>query len=216
MIFSLSSETWTPYKCSMIILGCSRISLSITRKAMGATWKFCIIILSDGTWNYCVKHEKEVPIPLLSKWVKYSNHLVQHESSGMHFHFIRWIIKLIGWKIVAVSSFELPHDKTNKMTCAPSFDSDQPGHPPSLFRVFACAQWVAKDPSFLHADSEDWSDLADAQADLSLRWAHMPFCWFCHEAAHLSFEIWNHCVKHGNSQMHYHLIGFSIKIFVAK
>ena len=21
-----------------------------------------------------------------------------------------------------------------------------------------CAQWVAKDPSFLHADSEDWSD----------------------------------------------------------
>ena len=27
---------------------------------------------------------------------------------------------------------------------------------------------------------------ADAQADLSLRWAHMPFCWFCHEAAHFS------------------------------
>ena len=23
-----------------------------------------------------------------------------------------------------------------------------------------------------------------AQADLSLRWAHMPFCWFCHEAVH--------------------------------
>ena len=21
------------------------------------------------------------------------------------------------------------------------------------------------------------------QADLSLRWTHMPFCWFCHEAA---------------------------------
>ena len=48
-----------------------------------------------------------------------------------------------------------------------------------------CAQWVAKDPSFLHVDSEDWSDWADAQADLSLHWAHMPFCWFCHEAAHL-------------------------------
>ena len=25
----------------------------------------------------------------------------------------------------------------------------------------------------------------DAKADLSLRWAQMPFCWFCHEAAHL-------------------------------
>ena len=32
---------------------------------------------------------------------------------------------------------EQPHDKTNKMTCAPSKDSDQPGHPPGLIRVFA-------------------------------------------------------------------------------
>ena len=42
-----------------------------------------------------------------------------------------------------------------------------------------CAQWKAEDPSFLHADSKDWSDWADSQADLSLRWAHIPFCWFC-------------------------------------
>ena len=28
--------------------------------------------------------------------------------------------------------FEPPHDKTNKVTCAPSEDSDQSGHPPSL------------------------------------------------------------------------------------
>ena len=28
-----------------------------------------------------------------------------------------------------------PHDKTNKMTFAPSEDSDQSGHPPSLIRV---------------------------------------------------------------------------------
>ena len=41
-----------------------------------------------------------------------------------------------------------------------------------------CAQWVAKDPSFLHAVSEDWSDWADAQADLSLRWAHSHFAGF--------------------------------------
>ena len=32
---------------------------------------------------------------------------------------------------------EPPHDKTNKMACAPSEDSDQPGHPSSLVRVFA-------------------------------------------------------------------------------
>ena len=26
---------------------------------------------------------------------------------------------------------------------------------------------------------------ADAQADLSLRWAQRSFCWFCHEVAHI-------------------------------
>ena len=30
-----------------------------------------------------------------------------------------------------------------------------------------CAHWVAMDSSFLHANSEDWSDWVDAQADLS-------------------------------------------------
>ena len=32
---------------------------------------------------------------------------------------------------------ELQHDKTNKMTCAPSEPAHQPGHQPSLMRVFA-------------------------------------------------------------------------------
>ena len=35
------------------------------------------------------------------------------------------------------SKNDTPHDKTNKVACAPSKDSDQPGHPPSLIRVFA-------------------------------------------------------------------------------
>ena len=33
--------------------------------------------------------------------------------------------------------FEPTHDKTIKMTFVPSEDSDQPGRPPSLIRVFA-------------------------------------------------------------------------------
>ena len=33
--------------------------------------------------------------------------------------------------------YEPPHDKTNRISCAPSKDSDQSGHPPSLFRAFA-------------------------------------------------------------------------------
>ena len=68
---------------------------------------------------------------------------------------------------------EALHDKTNKMTCAPSEDSDQPGHPPSLIRVSAVRikkAWVLSYP--LSAQRRPWSDWADAQADLSLRWAH--------------------------------------------
>ena len=34
-------------------------------------------------------------------------------------------------------NFEPQHNKTNKMVFAPSEDSDQPGFPPSLIRVFA-------------------------------------------------------------------------------
>ena len=57
--------------------------------------------------------------------------------------------------------------------CAPSEDSDQPGHSPSLIRVFAVRMkkaWVLSYP--LSAQRRLWSDWADAQADLSLRWAH--------------------------------------------
>ena len=55
----------------------------------------------------------------------------------------------------ALSECEPPHDKTNKIAFEPNEDSDQPGHPPSLSESSQCAQWVAEDPMFLHADSED-------------------------------------------------------------
>ena len=76
------------------------------------------------------------------------------------------------------------HDKTNKMICVPSEDSDQPGHPPSLIRVCAVhlkQKWVLSYP--LSAQRRLWSDWADAQADLSLHSAQRSFCWFCHEVA---------------------------------
>ena len=69
--------------------------------------------------------------------------------------------------------------------CAPSEDSDQPGHLPCLIRVFAILMMKAWTLSY--PLSTQWrlrSDWADAQTELSLCWAHMPLCWFCHEAAH--------------------------------
>ena len=55
------------------------------------------------------------------------------------------------------------------MACAPSEDSDQHGHPPSLIRVFA-VRWVAKDPNFLHAVSEN-SDQTERMRKLILVFA---------------------------------------------
>ena len=63
--------------------------------------------------------------------------------------------------------------------CAPSKDSDQPGHPPCLIRVFAAhmkKHWVLIYP--MSAQWRLWSDWADAQVDLSLRWAHTHFVRF--------------------------------------
>ena len=57
--------------------------------------------------------------------------------------------------------------------CAPSEDSDQPELPPSLIRVFAVRMkktWVLSYP--LSVQRRLRSDWANAQADLSLRWAH--------------------------------------------
>ena len=53
---------------------------------------------------------------------------------------------------VAVSSIRATSWQNQQNDCAPSEDSDQPWHPPESS---LCTQWVAKNPSFLHADSED-------------------------------------------------------------
>ena len=82
--------------------------------------------------------------------------------------------------------YEPAHDKTNKMDVLPAKTQISLGICLVLSESLLCAQWVAKDPSLLHADSGD-SDLigSDVQADISIRWAHMRFCWFCHALAHI-------------------------------
>ena len=76
------------------------------------------------------------------------------------------------------------------MSFAPSEELDQPGHPPSLMRVFAVSSTGSLGPKLsLCGQQRLWSDWVDAQADLSLRWAQMPFCWFSHEVAQMPFKL---------------------------
>ena len=69
--------------------------------------------------------------------------------------------------------------KNQQSDCAPSEDSDQPGRPPSLIRVFAVCMkkgWVLGYP--LSAQRRLWSDWADDQADLNFHWMHSHFVGF--------------------------------------
>ena len=79
------------------------------------------------------------------------------------------------------------YDKTNKMICAPS----------QRFRsAWAFAQsdqsslsaWRKLGSLATHCAHSKDSDQTGQMPRLilSLRWAHMPFCWFCHEAT----QIW--------------------------
>ena len=73
-------------------------------------------------------------------------------------------------------------DKTNKMTCAPSEDSDQSEHPPSSGQSSLCALCEAKDSKdwcllcaqtfFMQTAKTDQTWWMDAQSDQSL-------CWTC-------------------------------------
>ena len=117
-------------------------------------------------------------------------------KSCIHFALSRWQQdffphQLLRYrKLLVVPKSEPRHDKTNKMSVRPAKTQISLGIRPAKTQISLgirpvwsessmYAYWVAKDPRFLHADSEDsGSDWADAQADLSLRWAHTHFVGF--------------------------------------
>ena len=72
-------------------------------------------------------------------------------SPGTHYS----MLKLYCSKLRIITTIEPPRDKTNKMTVRPAKTQISLGIHPVWSESSLCAQWVAKDPSFLHADSED-------------------------------------------------------------
>ena len=68
--------------------------------------------------------------------------------------------------------FEPPRDKTNKVSVRPPKTQINLGIRP-VWSESSLSAWRKLGPLATHwAHSEDWSEWADAQADLSLRWAH--------------------------------------------
>ena len=114
------------------------------------SWKFRFIIsmLSNGL----------LPIVWFS-------HALQNELKGMYNTFCKGdpFEVRISHKIWAASW------QNQQNGCAPSEDSDQPGHPPSLIRDFTVRMMKAWVPSYpLSAQRRLWSDWADAKTQISL------------------------------------------------
>ena len=88
--------------------------------------------------------------------------------------------------------FEPSHDKTNKMTCLPSEDSDQPGHLPSLIRVFAVRMKKAWFLSYLLTHSEDFDQTGRMPRLIWVFAGHT-----CHSVGFVmrGLKCWRYCRK---------------------
>ena len=93
-------------------------------------------------------------------------------------HMILYVLSYsgsFGLNFLIPPTYEPPHDKTNKIICASSEDSDQPGHPPSLIRVFAVRSEDSQGPKV--------SSCRRMPRESSL--GSHAICWFCHKVAHM-------------------------------
>ena len=110
-------------------------------------------------------------------------------------------------RAMGVFRHELAHDKTFKMACAPSKDSDQHGHLPKLIslRCLHEENLVLSYP--LYVQWRLWSDWVDAQAVLSLHMVHVLFCRFCYVLAQIFslISLWKYVVGYC-----YECLGISI------
>ena len=82
--------------------------------------------------------------------------------------------------------------------CASSEDSDQPGHPPSLFRGFAVRLKKAWVLSYLLSAQRRLVRLGDCPGWSESSLGAQSYCWLCHEAAHFTSK---HKSRH-NKQLH--------------
>ena len=112
----------------------ARLNLRCSHRPIWAAAMICIIYITFEKQNKKKKKKKKK---------KSDARMMHNQSSPIS---ISYTIIFYKW---ACSCQNQQNDLCAKL------DSDQPGHPPSLIRVFAERSIVAKDAKFLHADSED-------------------------------------------------------------
>ena len=124
-------------------------------------------------------------------WWPGTSHILQlsqwtREGLTQRPHVSQCIYVLPSWNMSHVMTKLAASWQNQQNECAPREDSDQPVHPPSLIRVFSVCSMGSWGPKLSSCIQQRlWSDWVDAQADLGLRLAHMPLCWFSHEVAQI-------------------------------
>ena len=86
---------------------------------------------------------------------------------------------------IITATCEPPLVKTNNVVAFPAKTQISLGIRSVWSESSLCAQWVAKDPSFLHADSEDSDQTGRMPRLIRVFAGCTPHCWFCHEMAHV-------------------------------
>ena len=137
------------------------------------------------TWTLTGERRLDLPSTQLTKWQRLLNKI------NLLPKFLWWsghnkltTVKIKEYTVTSPSYlFEPPHDKTNKMTVRSAKTQISLGIHPVWSESSLSAQ---SDQSFrLRSMGSKGPKLSSAQAEPSLRWAHIPFGWFCHEAAHM-------------------------------
>ena len=133
------------------VLGCWRFFnhfSPIFLKYFVLVWDRALCWVFTALWQSLTSSICSIVYPVL-KW-KY-NHLLKCMRDRKNL----WTLKLCSLSFGWGKQNELPHVKTSKMTVRPVKTRISLGIRPIWSESSVCAQWVAKDPSFLHADSED-------------------------------------------------------------
>ena len=111
------------------------------------------------------------PLPKKKKQKKMGQPVAQHRQTSFFY-----LTSLASKKKVHMSRL---------VTCAPSEDSEQPGHPPSLIRVFAVRIKKAWVLSYPLSSQRRLIRLGGCPGWSESSLGAQSFCWFCHEAAHI-------------------------------
>ena len=88
--------------------------------------------------------------------------------------YLQKVIKGVNWLL---SPIVPAHNKTYSKTWSPSKDSDKPVPPYSMATVFVYLSLDSPEAvDGAYDQRRPWSDYANAEADLSLRWSHKSYC----------------------------------------